>query len=129
MAAAILSDTPIRVFNQGTLRCDVTYLDDIVAGILGAIEQAPEAAEGGSPHRICNLGNNQPETVSRPVAVLEEAIGKAAAIRHEPMRPGDVTATLVDIEESRRKLGFSPSTSLEDGIQRFVSWLREYQGA
>ncbi len=127
-ASAILSGTPISVFNKGTLRRDFTYIDDIVAGILGAIDRAPEGADGVPPHRIYNLGNNQPETVSRLVAILEGAIGKAAIIRNEPMQAGDVTATYADIEESRRDLGFNPSTSLEIGIGRFVSWLREYQG-
>lgn len=127
-ASAILSGTPIRVFNEGTLRRDFTYIDDIVAGILGAVDRVPESADGVPPHRIYNLGNNQPETVSRLVAILEGAIGKAAIIRNEPMQAGDVTATYADIEESRRDLGFNPSTSLENGIERFVSWLREYQG-
>ncbi len=127
-AEAILAGTPIRLFNQGTLRRDFTYVDDIVAGILGAIGHVPEAADGTAPHRVYNLGNNRPETVSRLVTVLEQAIGKPAIIRHEPMQAGDVTATCADIEDSRRELGFNPSTSLEQGIRRFVDWLREYQG-
>lgn len=126
-AEAILSETPIRVFNNGKLRRDFTFVDDIVGGILAAIDHVPAAAKGNPPHRIYNLGNNKPETVSRLVAVLEEAIGKPAIIRFEPMQAGDVTATFADIEDSRRDLGFSPSTSLEDGIRKFVSWLRDYQ--
>lgn len=128
-AKAILEGSPIRVFNQGTLRRDFTYVDDIVSGILGAIGHVPKASDGAAPHQIYNLGNNRPETVSRLVAVLEDAIGKPAIIRHEPMQAGDVTATCADIEESRRDLGFSPSTSLEQGVRRFVDWLRDYQGA
>jgi len=128
-ADAIMSGRPIRVFNNGTLQRDFTYVDDIVAGLLAAIDHVPDAANGNPPHRIYNLGNNRPETVSRLVAVLEEAIGKSAIIRHEKMQAGDVTATYADIEDSRRDLGFNPSTPLEDGIRRFVSWLREYQGS
>ncbi len=128
-AKAILSGTPIRVFNKGTLRRDFTYIDDIVSGILGAVDRVPAAADDAAPHRIYNLGNNHPETVSRLVSLLEDAIGKTAIIRHEPMQAGDVTATYADIDDSRRDLGFSPSISLEQGIQRFVDWLREYQGA
>ena len=127
-ARAILAGEPIRVFNKGTLRRDFTYVDDIVAGILGAVDRMPAPAGGGAPHQVYNLGNNRPETVSHLVEVLEEAIGKSAIIHHEPMQAGDVTATCADIDESRRDLGFSPSTSLEQGIQRFVDWLREYQG-
>ncbi len=127
-ADAILSGAPIRVFNQGTLRRDFTYIDDIVAGILGAIDRVPDAAEGAVPHQVYNLGNNRPETVSRLVEILEEAIGKSAIIRHEPMQAGDVTATCADIDDSRRDLGFNPSTSLEQGVRRFVDWLRDYQG-
>lgn len=126
-ARAILAGEPIRVFNQGTLRRDFTYVDDIVSGILGAIDRVPTPAEGQAPHRVYNLGNNRPETVSRLVKVIEEAVGKTAIIHHEPMQAGDVTATCADIDESRRDLGFSPSTSLEDGIRRFVDWLRDYQ--
>ena len=126
-AKAILAGSPIRVFNQGTLQRDFTYVDDIVAGILGAIGHVPEASDEAAPHQIYNLGNNQPETVSRLVAVLEDAIGKPAIIRHEPMQAGDVTATCADIEDSRRDLGFNPSTSLEQGVRRFVDWLRDYQ--
>ncbi len=127
-AKAILEGSPIRVFNQGTLQRDFTYVDDIVAGILGAIGHVPNASDGAAPHQIYNLGNNQPETVSRLVAVLEDAIGKTAIIRHEPMQAGDVTATCADIDDSRRDLGFNPSTSLEQGVRRFVDWLRDYQG-
>lgn len=127
-ASAILAGTPIKLFNEGTLRRDFTFIDDIVAGILGAVDRAPESVEGAPPHRIYNLGNNRPETVSRLVAILEGAIGKAAIVCNEPMQAGDVTATFADIEESRRDLGFNPSTSLESGIQRFVTWLRDYQG-
>ena len=128
-ADAILSGTPIRLFNEGTLRRDFTYIDDIVSGILGAVDRVPESVEGTPPHRIYNLGNNRPETVSRLVAILEQAIGKTAIIRHEPMQAGDVTATFADIEESRRDLGFNPLTTLQDGIERFVSWLRAYRSA
>ncbi len=128
-AKAILSETPIRVFNQGKLLRDFTYVDDIVAGILGAIDRPADPVEGTVPHRLYNLGNNRPETVSRLVSVLEGAIGKAAIIRYEPMQAGDVTSTYADIEDSRRDLGFNPSTSLEQGIQRFVEWLRDYQGS
>ena len=126
-AQAILAGEPIRLFDKGTLKRDFTYIDDIVAGILGAVDRVPGAAEGQPPHRIYNLGNNRPETVARLVSILEQAIGRTAIVKHEPMQAGDVTATFADIEESRRDLGFSPSTSLEGGIRRFVDWLRDYR--
>lgn len=127
---AILADEPIPVFNQGDMRRDFTYIDDIVRGVVAALDRpgAGEAAAGEPLHRIYNLGNHRPEPLLEFIATLEAAIGRKAVIDLLPMQPGDVKQTYADIEESRRDLGFDPSTSIADGIPRFVDWYRRYYG-
>ncbi|NNG05917.1 MAG: NAD-dependent epimerase/dehydratase family protein [Inquilinus sp.] len=124
---AILFDEPIRVFGKGELSRDFSFIDDIVAGVLAALDRPPKSGNG-PPHRVYNLGNNHPETVSRLLAILEQAIGKKARVIHEPIQPGDVPATFADIEDSRRELGFEPATRLEEGVARTVDWMRAYHG-
>ncbi|HEX3430371.1 MAG TPA: NAD-dependent epimerase/dehydratase family protein [Rhizomicrobium sp.] len=120
---AILAGEPIRVFNRGEMWRDFTYIDDIVAGVVRAIDRPP----GGSPPRVLyNLGNHRSEKLTDFIAVLEGALGRKAEVRLEPMQPGDVPATYADIETSRRDLGFEPRTTIRDGIPRFVRWYREY---
>jgi len=122
---AILAGEPIRVFNRGEMWRDFTYIDDIVSGVLRALERPPRAAP---PHAIYNLGNHRSEKLTEFIAVLEAALGRKAEIRFEPMQPGDVPATYADIESSRRDLGFEPVTGIREGIPRFVRWYREHYG-
>ncbi|HLG86124.1 MAG TPA: NAD-dependent epimerase/dehydratase family protein [Alphaproteobacteria bacterium] len=123
--AAILAGRPIPVFNQGRLERDFTYIDDVVAGVLAALDRQPDADR---PHRLYNLGNNKAEPVPRFIAVIEQALGRKATIRYEPMQPGDVKVTAADIEDSRRDLGFEPSTPIDVGIPKFVAWYKDYHG-
>jgi UDP-glucuronate 4-epimerase len=123
--AAILAGSPIPVFNQGKLERDFTYIDDVVAGVLAALDQKPDP---NRLHRIYNLGNNKAEPVPRFIGVIEQALGRKAAIRYEPMQPGDVKVTAADIEDSRRDLGFEPSTPIDVGIPKFVAWYKDYHG-
>ena len=123
--AAILAGKPIPVFNQGQLERDFTYIDDVVAGVLAALDQQPDPDR---PHRIYNLGNNRAEAIPRFIAVIEQALGRKAAVRYEPMQPGDVKITAADIEDSRRDLGFEPSTPIDVGIPKFVAWYKDYHG-
>lgn len=125
---AILEGQPITLFNDGDLRRDFTYIDDIVAGTLAALDRPPPDDGSTTPHRIYNLGNNRPEDLRRFVEVLEGACGRKAEIRPAPMQPGDVYETFADIAESRRELGFDPKTRIEDGVPRFVAWFRDYHG-
>lgn len=127
---AILAGEPIPVFNQGDMRRDFTYIDDIVSGVVAALDRpgAGEPATGESLHRIYNLGNHRPEPLLEFIATLEATIGRKAVIDLLPMQPGDVKQTYADIEDSRRDLGFEPSTSIADGIPRFVDWYRRYYG-
>jgi UDP-glucuronate 4-epimerase len=120
---AILKGEPIRVFNHGEMWRDFTYIDDIVAGVLRALERSPAVEP---PHAIYNLGNHKCEKLTDFIAVIEGALGRKAELNLEPMQPGDVPATYADIEASRRDLGFEPKTPISVGIPRFVSWYREF---
>ncbi|MDJ0685832.1 MAG: SDR family NAD(P)-dependent oxidoreductase [Alphaproteobacteria bacterium] len=129
-AKKILAGEPIPVFNNGEMQRDFTYIDDIVAGVLAALDRPPNAEDDAeAPHRVYNLGNNKPEPLMGMIAKLEAALGKKAMIDFQPMQPGDVPATYADIEASRRDLGFEPRTGLEQGLSRFADWFRTYHGA
>jgi UDP-glucuronate 4-epimerase len=120
----ILEGKPISVFGGGALRRDFTYIDDIVAGIVRIVE-GPFKAEG-APHRVYNLGNHQPETVSTLIRVIEAATGRAALVEQAEGPPGDVRGTYADITRAQRDFGFVPKISLTEGIPRFVEWYRAY---
>lgn len=135
--AAILKGEPISVFNHGDMRRDFTFIDDIVAGTLAALDRPPGtdgeteggAAENGAPpHRLYNLGNNRPEALMDFIGAIEEACGRKATLEMKPMQPGDVKETCADIDASIRDLGFSPRTTIAEGIPRFVAWFRDYHG-
>ena len=123
-AQAIEQGRPITLYDNGTLRRDFTYIDDIVAGILGVLDRPPAA----DAPRLLNIGNNQSETVSRLVALLEEGLGKKAVIIDQPRPAADVTDTFADISEIRALTGFSPTTPLDRGIPRFIDWYKGWNG-
>ncbi|KAA0598244.1 UDP-glucuronate 4-epimerase [Azospirillum lipoferum] len=126
-ADAITAGRPIRVFNGGLMKRDFTYIDDIVAGVLAALDRpAPVDAGTGAPHRVFNLGNNRCEELMRFIGVLEQAMGREAVKVMEPMQAGDVPETAADIELSRQVLGFEPKTPIEIGLPRFVEWYKGY---
>jgi UDP-glucuronate 4-epimerase len=120
----IIEGKPIKVFNNGEMWRDFTYIDDIVKGTISALDRPP--ASDGSLHRIYNIGNNRPEKLSRFIDILEEAIGVAAVREMAPMQPGDVVRTYADTSAIEKDFGFKPSTSLETGLKAFVAWYREY---
>ena len=123
---AILADRPIRVFNEGRMARDFTYIDDIVAGTIAAHDR-PAASGGDEPtHRIYNLGNHKPEPLLDFIAVIEQVVGRTAKKQLLPMQPGDVAESFADIDTARRDLGFEPKVSIEEGIARFVAWYKEY---
>ena len=119
---AILAGEPIKVFNEGRMARDFTYIDDIVRGIVAAVHHP--AATG--QHRLYNLGNHRPERLLDFIAVLERLLGRSAAKRFLPMQPGDVPESFADIEETRRDLGFEPRETIESGLASFVRWYKEY---
>ena len=132
---AILEGEPVNLFNRGAMRRDFTYIDDIVRGVIGCLN-SPPADDGGekaggsvSPHALYNIGNNRSEELRTVVELLEEALGRTAAIDLQPMQPGDVPDTFADISAIRRDHGFEPRTPIGEGIPRFVEWYRAYHGA
>ena len=131
---AILAGEPINVFGEGNMRRDFTYIDDIVSGVVAALDNPPpdDGAEkaGGSrgPHRLYNIGNNRSEELTRMIGLIETACGREADRRLLEMQPGDVRDTYADISAIQRDLGFSPTTTIDEGVPRFVAWYRDYHG-
>jgi UDP-glucuronate 4-epimerase len=127
---AILAGKPITVFNRGDMRRDFTYIDDIAAGVVAALDRPPSPTPTDeSAHRLYNLGNNRSEELRDFIGVIEAALGRKAIIELAPMQPGDVKDTYADIAASRRDLGFAPKTTIREGIPKFVAWYRSYYGA
>lgn len=123
---AILVGEPIRVFNNGDMKRDFTFIDDIVSGVLAAIGRRPVPNSDGRPCVVYNLGNNRPERLMDLIGHLERLLGREAEKIMEPMQTGDVYATYADIDASTRDLGFQPTTSLVDGLEKFTTWYRDY---
>ena len=122
----ILNEKPIKVFNKGEMMRDFTFIDDIVSGILGALDTPPISLNASPPHKIYNLGNNKPVSLMNYINVIERACNKKAIIDLQPMQAGDVVQTYANIEESERDLGYAPTTSIDIGIPRFVDWFISY---
>jgi len=125
---AVLADQPITLFNRGEMKRDFTYIDDIVAGVLAALDRPPAAAPAEPPHRLYNLGNHRSEPLGRLVALVEQACGRKARIELAPMQPGDAPESFADIDSAARDLGFSPRVALDEGVPKFVEWYRGYYG-
>ena len=132
-AKAILAGDPILVFNQGRMRRDFTYIDDIVTGVIACADKpasadprfdsaAPDPATSWAPHRLFNIGNSQPVELLYFIDLLERALGRQAIRDLQPMQPGDVEATAADTSLLEAWVGFSPSTSIEVGVERFARW-------
>jgi UDP-glucuronate 4-epimerase len=131
---AILNGRPIDVFNNGEMRRDFTYIDDIVEGVVRVTDRPPTrsaapltaAVSSHAPYRIYNIGNNSPVELMRMIQVLENELGAKAIKNFLPIQPGDVPATFADVTELERDVGFHPCTSIDVGIARFVAWYRKY---
>jgi UDP-glucuronate 4-epimerase len=121
-ARAIMAGEPITLYDGGALRRDFTYIDDIVAGVLGCLDRPPP----GEAARILNIGNNNSELVYDLVKLLEQELGRSAVIRSAPRPAADVTETCASVEAIGALTGFAPSTPLAVGIPRFVAWFRAY---
>ena len=128
----ILASEPIPVFNHGQMRRDFTYIDDIVAGVIAALDNPPPddgAAKAGgsiSPHRLYNIGNHRSEELGKLIDLIEAACGRPAIRDYRPMQPGDVKETYADISAIQQDLGFHPTTSIEAGVPKFVEWFKAY---
>lgn len=125
-ADAIMAGKPIRVFNHGHMKRDFTYVDDIVGGVLAALDRPAQRDGDGVRHRLYNLGNHRSEDLLHFIDIIETALDKKAVKQLEPLQPGDVPETFADIESSRRDLGFEPSTPIDVGLPRFIDWYRRY---
>jgi UDP-glucuronate 4-epimerase len=138
-ARAILAGEPIKVFNQGRMQRDFTYIDDIAEGVIRCLDKPatadphfdplhPNPATAAVPHRLFNIGNSQPIELLRFIDVLEQALGREAIRDLQPMQPGDVPATAADTSALEAWVGFRPTTPIESGVERFAAWYREYFG-
>ncbi len=136
---AILEGRPIKVFNQGRMRRDFTYIDDIVEGVVRIMARPPapdperrnappDPSRSSAPWRIYNIGNNTTVSLDEFITVLETALGRKAVRELLPMQPGDVEATWADVDDLVTDVGFAPSTPLARGIATFVDWYRSYHG-
>lgn len=122
-AKAIINNEEIEVYNNGEMLRDFTYIDDIIEGIVLAINKIPSS---NPPHVIYNLGNNQPVKLTHFIETLEKSLGKDAKKSFLGMQAGDVPVTYADIESARKELGWQPGISLEEGLNCFTKWFREY---
>ncbi len=134
---AILEGSYIDVFNHGKMKRDFTYIDDIVEGVIRIMDRIPDAnpewdgkapdpGTSFAPYRIYNIGNNSPVGLMEFISAIEECLGKKAKKNFLPMQPGDVPATYADIDDLMEAVGFKPSTPIQEGIRRFVTWYKNY---
>lgn len=124
----IMRGEPINVFNNGDMRRDFTYVDDIIEGVVATVTRDAVFEDKDRPHKIYNIGAHSPTNLMDFIALLEKRIGKKADVRFEPMQPGDVYETYADVEKLKADYDFAPQTRIEDGLERFVTWYRSYHG-
>jgi len=122
----IIEGEPIKIFNNGDMYRDFTYVDDIVKGIENMLLNPFKRKDGEAPYKVYNIGNNKPEKLMYFIETLEKAIGKEAKKEFLPMQPGDVYQTYADVSDLMTDFDFKPSTSIEEGLQKFVEWYKEY---
>lgn len=134
---AILKDSPIDVFNYGKMQRDFTYIDDIIEGVVRVIDNIPrpnpdwkgdnpDSATSYAPYKLYNIGNNNPVELMKFIETLEVCLGKKAVKNLLPIQPGDVPATYADVDDLVKDVGFKPSTTIEEGLGKFVEWYKEY---
>ncbi len=130
---AILKGEPIDVYNYGNMKRDFTYIDDIIKGVIKVMKMPPDSAEKkdtkattSAPFKLYNIGNNTHVQLNYFIQTLEDIIGKKAVKNMLPMQPGDVPATYADIDSLQADTNFKPETSIENGLERFVAWYRDY---
>lgn len=138
-ADAIVAGKPIQAFNNGLMKRDFTYVDDVVAAILKVVASPatsipewvatnPDPATSTAPYKVYNIGNNEPVSLTRFIAHMEEALGRKAIIEYKPMQPGDVVATWADIQRLETNFNVAPTTSIAEGLNKFAEWYLQYNG-
>ena len=136
-ADAILHDRAIKVFNNGDMLRDFTYVDDIVEGVIRVIDstpagnkewngQQPDPSTSSAPYKVYNIGNSQPVKLMDFIQAIENAIGREAKKNFLPMQPGDVYQTNADTTALQNELGFKPDTPIQEGVNRTIAWFREF---
>ena len=138
-ATAIVEGKPLRLFNNGNMRRDFTFADDVTEAVVRLVDhvaqpdpawsgEAPDPGTSDAPWRVYNIGNNRTVEVSHVVDLLEKEFGRSAIREMAPMQPGDVSETCADAADLMRDVGFHPATTIEDGIRQFAAWFRTYRG-
>ena len=127
-ADAILHDRPVKVFNQGDMLRDFTYIDDIAEGVIRCIDRVaePDPACSSAPYRIYNIGNSEPVRLMDFIAAVEAACEKEAVKEYLPMQPGDVYQTNADTSALQRDMGYKPSKDIREGVRETVAWFKSY---
>lgn len=124
---AIFEGRSVELFNFGRMARDFTYIDDVVEAIVRLLDKPPQrAGQGNVPHSIYNVGNHTPVELERFVQIISAKVGRPASTIYRPMQPGDVVSTYANVEKLMAAVDFAPRTSLEEGLERFVEWYREY---
>ena len=125
-ANAIMKDEPIKVFNYGDMQRDFTYVDDIIRGVMNILPNPPKENEVDAPYKVYNIGNHHPENLMDYIGTLEKKLGRTAKKEFLPMQPGDVKATCADVTDLMNDFGFTPDTSIDEGLGKFAEWFLEY---
>jgi len=123
---AICEGRKLPVFNHGKMKRDFTYVDDIIDGVLAALDTPPVREGKKAPCRVLNIGNTRSEDLMDFIRLIEQELGKKAELDLMPMQPGDIAETFADVEETTRLTGFRPKTTIREGVPKFVDWYKEY---
>jgi UDP-glucuronate 4-epimerase len=125
---AISEGRAVPVYNNGDMKRDFTFIDDIVAGVIASLDNPSVSVNGQAPCRLYNIGNHRSEPLMRMIGLIEEALGKKAEIDFQPMQPGDVKESFADIDAISADLGYKPTTPIDVGVPKFVDWFKAYEG-
>ena len=125
---AITEGEKIPVFNNGDLKRDFTFIDDIVSGVVATLDTPPQREDGKAPARVLNIGNTRSEKLMDYVAAIEDSLGMKADIEFMPMQAGDVKETYADISETTALTGYKPTTTIREGVPKFIEWYKDYYG-
>jgi UDP-glucuronate 4-epimerase len=125
---AISEGRAVPVYNNGDMKRDFTFIDDIVAGVIASLDNPSVSVNGQAPCRLYNIGNHRSEPLMRMIGLIEEALGKKAEFDFQPMQPGDVKESFSDIDAISADLGYKPTTPIDVGVPKFVDWFRAYEG-
>ncbi len=126
---AIFEGRTIPVFNNGDMKRDFTFIDDIVSGVIASLDKPPVSNNNQAPCRLYNIGNHCSEPLMRVIGLIEETLGKKAKIDFQPMQPGDLKESFADIGSIKTDLGYEPKTPIDIGIPKFVDWFKAYEGS